>query len=74
MVPTGRSRIVFVRQTTELTLYVPLLGTEVNRFRVRVPGATRNFFVHLQKRTKLKGNFIFFGFVRLFLKKFQMAL
>ena len=42
--------LVFFRQITELTLYLPLFGTEVNRFRgthrslVRVPASARNFF------------------------------
>ena len=51
----------FFRQTTDVTLYVPLFSTDVNRFtgtqrsRVRVPASVRNFFEHLRKRTRLKG-------------------
>ena len=64
-------------ETTELTLYVPLFGTEVNRFSGNPtvagssPWSAKNVFMYLQNWTRLKGSpFRFLGFVRLS-KNFQ---
>ena len=59
MAPTYAVPGLFVRP--QLTLYVPLFGSEVNWFegtwrsQVQFPASARNFFVHLQNRTRIKG-------------------